>query len=181
MTWTPTRIEQARIMWADGKSGSEIAREIGKTRSAVLGQLFRLGLMGRGRTGKPACQLKANRPRKPRPPQPVRTVAQEAKRPARVVEPAPTLQPPLNLTIYDLTRLDCRAIASPDRAATTLYCGHPIRPGSAYCPAHHARFHQGATNEAKKTDRLAHDPGRVAEAPRSARAVVSGRVAKAGG
>jgi hypothetical protein len=44
-SWTPERVAQLREMWGD-YSGSEIAKAIGMTRSAVLGKLHRLGLLG---------------------------------------------------------------------------------------------------------------------------------------
>jgi len=175
--WTDRELETLRAMWLDGKSGGEIAKALGKTRSAVLGKLLRIGLMGRGRVGKPPCHLKPNKPRKPRV---VRAAASEAKRQPRVVEPPAVLMPSLNLTIFDLTRIDCRAITSPDRAAVTLYCGHTVRPGSAYCPAHHARFHTGATNDTQKTKRMAADHARAAaaRATEGAAGIHAGRAAK---
>ncbi len=181
--WDKHALETLRAMWLDGKSGGEIAKALGRTRNAVLGKIDRLGLT-RKRQGK-----RQARPPKPAPARPVpllitaKAAACEAKRPARVVEPPAVLMPSRNLTIFDLTRIDCRAITSPDRAAVTLYCGHTVRPGSSYCPAHHARFHTGATNDTQKTKRMADDHAlaRGQGAQGAAAAVNAGRTAKAGG
>ena len=40
---------------------------------------------------------------------------------------------PLNKTLMDLEKNDCRYIPGDDR----LYCGHPAQEGSAYCTPHH--------------------------------------------
>jgi GcrA cell cycle regulator len=43
--WTETRIKLLRAMWSEGElSASEIARELGCTRNAVIGKANRLGL-----------------------------------------------------------------------------------------------------------------------------------------
>jgi GcrA cell cycle regulator len=43
--WTPAREEKLRLMWAEGKSASQIARELGGvTRNGVIGRVHRLGL-----------------------------------------------------------------------------------------------------------------------------------------
>ncbi len=48
MSWTDERVETLRAMWSDGKSASQIARELGGvTRNAVIGKVHRLGLSNR--------------------------------------------------------------------------------------------------------------------------------------
>ncbi len=48
MTWTDERVETLRTMWAEGKSASQIAKELGGiTRNAVIGKVHRLGLSNR--------------------------------------------------------------------------------------------------------------------------------------
>jgi GcrA cell cycle regulator len=52
MTWNDERVETLRAMWADGKSASQIAKELGGiTRNAVIGKVHRLGLSQRGPGG----------------------------------------------------------------------------------------------------------------------------------
>lgn len=47
-SWSEERIETLKKLWADGKSASEIAYELGGiTRSSVLGKVHRLGLQAR--------------------------------------------------------------------------------------------------------------------------------------
>ncbi len=48
MSWTDERVETLKSMWADGKSASQIAKELGGvTRNAVIGKVHRLGLSNR--------------------------------------------------------------------------------------------------------------------------------------
>jgi GcrA cell cycle regulator len=48
MTWTDERVETLKTMWAEGKSASQIAKELGGiTRNAVIGKVHRLGLSNR--------------------------------------------------------------------------------------------------------------------------------------
>jgi GcrA cell cycle regulator len=48
MSWTDERVEALRVMWTDGKSASQIAKELGGvTRNAVIGKVHRLGLSNR--------------------------------------------------------------------------------------------------------------------------------------
>lgn len=48
MSWTDERIELLTKLWAEGKSASDIAKELGDvTRNAVIGKVHRLGLKGR--------------------------------------------------------------------------------------------------------------------------------------
>ncbi len=55
MTWTDERVETLKTMWAEGKSASQIAKELGGiTRNAVIGKVHRLGLSNRnGGLGEP--------------------------------------------------------------------------------------------------------------------------------
>lgn len=49
MSWTDERVETLKVMWTDGKSASQIAKELGGvTRNAVIGKVHRLGLSNRG-------------------------------------------------------------------------------------------------------------------------------------
>ena len=48
MSWTDERVETLKSMWTEGKSASQIAKELGGvTRNAVIGKVHRLGLSNR--------------------------------------------------------------------------------------------------------------------------------------
>ncbi|MEL7026638.1 MAG: GcrA family cell cycle regulator, partial [Pseudomonadota bacterium] len=48
MAWTEERVDVLKRLWADGKSASQIANELGGvTRNAVIGKAHRLGLSNR--------------------------------------------------------------------------------------------------------------------------------------
>ncbi len=54
MSWTDERVETLKAMWVEGKSASQIAKELGGvTRNAVIGKVHRLGLSNRGPNGEP--------------------------------------------------------------------------------------------------------------------------------
>jgi GcrA cell cycle regulator len=79
MSWTDERVETLRQMWVDGKSASQIAKELGGvTRNAVIGMVHRLGLSNRGGNAEAGVE-------ETRPP----AVAAAASEPAAIVEPEP--------------------------------------------------------------------------------------------
>jgi GcrA cell cycle regulator len=47
MNWTEERIEQLKLLWADGKTSSQIATAMKTSSCAVLGKVNRLGLSNR--------------------------------------------------------------------------------------------------------------------------------------
>ncbi|MCC6007936.1 MAG: GcrA cell cycle regulator [Rhodobacteraceae bacterium] len=52
MSWTDERVEILKRMWLEGKSASQIAKELGGvTRNAVIGKVHRLGLSNRAAPG----------------------------------------------------------------------------------------------------------------------------------
>ncbi|MEZ7814008.1 MAG: GcrA cell cycle regulator [Paracoccaceae bacterium] len=52
MSWTDERVETLKKMWGEGRSASQIAKELGGvTRNAVIGKVHRLGLSNRISTG----------------------------------------------------------------------------------------------------------------------------------
>ncbi len=54
MTWTPERLEKMRELFEQGITSREIAKELGITRNAVCGRLFRMGLQ---RQDKPKAKV----------------------------------------------------------------------------------------------------------------------------
>ncbi len=60
MSWTDERVELLKKMWIEGKSASQIAKELGSvTRNAVIGKVHRLGLSSRNSGEAPAAETSA--------------------------------------------------------------------------------------------------------------------------
>jgi len=60
MSWTDERVEILKTMWGEGKSASQIAKELGGvTRNAVIGKVHRLGLSNRNGGGGSGAAAKA--------------------------------------------------------------------------------------------------------------------------
>ena len=84
MSWTDERVETLKTMWGEGKSASQIAKELGGvTRNAVIGKVHRLGLSNRNGGGGSGAAAKA---------EPKEKAAAPAPKPA-APKPAPTPQP----------------------------------------------------------------------------------------
>ena len=63
MAWTEERVEKLKIMWTDGNSASQIAKELGGvTRNAVIGKVHRLGLSNRAGSIKTKRDKSASKP-----------------------------------------------------------------------------------------------------------------------
>jgi GcrA cell cycle regulator len=106
MSWNEERVEMLKTMWSEGKSASQIAKELGGvTRNAVIGKVHRLGLSNRiGGEGRPEeeadvgafAEAPAPEPvpepqiAEPQPAAAARTVARET---APVVRAKPSGQP----------------------------------------------------------------------------------------
>jgi GcrA cell cycle regulator len=101
MSWTDERVETLKTMWSEGKSASQIAKELGGvTRNAVIGKVHRLGLSNRvggvdrpdeeraetGFAEDPAPELVPDPHPEPQP-------AVAAPRPATAREAAPQVRP----------------------------------------------------------------------------------------
>ena len=91
MSWNEERVDALRKMWAEGKSASQIAKELGNvTRNAVIGKVHRLGLSNRAQgtkteADKAAPKAKAAPKPKVAKPEPATKAAPEAR-----TAPSPT-------------------------------------------------------------------------------------------
>jgi GcrA cell cycle regulator len=148
-SWTEAAVAQLRRLWANGRSATQIAREIGGvSRSAVLSKAGRLGL----RRPAPACE-----------PQPISAVprcatmvgevpraakAQRARALARALleqardempAPHPAVAPGCRpCSFMELSRDTCRwPIGDPEEPGFH-FCGAPPDGDHVYC-AHHRR------------------------------------------
>lgn len=142
MSWTDTRIETLKKLWADGLSASQVAAELGGvTRSAVIGKVHRLGLARRAPTPRAPIQ------RRPR----------VGRRPAlkqQVATPAPELVPVIDADIpveqrRSLLQLDdrtCRWPVGDPQEPTFFFCGARPLTTSCYC-AYHDRVSTNRVSE----------------------------------
>jgi GcrA cell cycle regulator len=128
VTWPRQQLERAVAMWKAGYSGLEIAVELGTTRSAAIGKLFRLGLR-RGPAHEKAAKASNGKG------------AMRPKRDSR----APWFPPPQPrprpeaaakaITLIDLKSHHCRWPVA-GAGATTLFCGGSAYAGYPYCATH---------------------------------------------
>ena len=86
MSWTDERIERLKAMWAEGKTASVIAEELGGvSRNAVIGKAHRLGLDSRPSPVKPGEDKAAPAPAAAAPVEP----AEERPAPSKLREKSP--------------------------------------------------------------------------------------------
>jgi len=155
--WSESDIADLKRMWDAGDTGRTIAEYIGVSRSAVLGQVHRLGLKRapdvnrRNRTLAVVARNKLPKQaikRAARPPQQPVSLA-----PAMKMAPLPAPRPkPLRIrpmgpvTLFELREGDCRWPTWKDGRITPMaekiYCGQPALEGQSWCKAHCAVVYQ---------------------------------------
>lgn len=162
-SWPDEAVATLRRLWADGKSCSQIAAEIGVTRNAIIGKVHRLKLPGRSKDTFKAAQarrakvaaagVKASRPkgnRNAHNPK-VASILARAKMPALrapTLKRAPVPEDDIGndvthlVGIMDLKAHQCRWIEG-DPLAVHGYCGEKTKADSSYCPKHYARVYLG--------------------------------------
>ena len=148
-TWSSERIELLKRCFDAGLSCSQIAREMGVTRNAVIGKMNRLGLsrpkdlMVRQLEQRRDARLASPRvPRLPRPRRPRPSIfAQHAMLREVFSEPQPSAQDvPIHngrgCTLLELGQGKCRWPISTPGAADFWFCGNEPVEGLPYCPGH---------------------------------------------
>ena len=143
-TWSSERIELLKRCFHAGVSCSQIARELGVTRNAVIGKMNRLGLsrpkdvidrqLERRRAAKPA------RPKTPRPWHP-KLFARHEMLIAGFTEPQPhgediPIYKGRGCTLLELSHGKCRWPISNPGAEDFCFCGNEPVKGLPYCPGH---------------------------------------------
>lgn len=89
MSWTDERVEVLKTMWGEGKSASQIAKDLGGvTRNAVIGKVHRLGLSNRASTAPKAAAKEKAAPRET-PAKPVATNKPETTAQSPIIKTAP--------------------------------------------------------------------------------------------
>ncbi len=116
--------------WRGGLSATQIASRMGKTRSAILGKLYRLGLLGtRPQDEQQTQKLKRGASSSPR--------KRRRERERTALPPAAPV-PPLLIPLIFTSKDQCKYI--PDNDGLT--CGHPVVPGESWCGYHYSQVFQ---------------------------------------
>lgn len=157
MGWTDERVELLKKLWADGWSGSQMAKELGGvTRNAVIGKVHRLGLSGRAAPSKPARPaFKAPRPARP-------TISAPSA-PRRIAEPSMTAHAPVvryvdetpgTATVLTLGAYQCKWPIGDPKVDNFTHCGRKA-PDGPYCAAHAEVAYQPPTKRRSSAHELA--------------------------
>ena len=137
MTWTDDRVQQLKILWAEGHSASAIADQLGHlTRNAVIGKVHRLGLAGRQKTRRPRQARRARAHTTPR----RRTISVPRRQPTAITAdniaselaklgPAPETP----VTVRTLTVNMCRWPEGDPRTPGFHFCGRKPASSGLYC------------------------------------------------
>lgn len=166
MTWTPKLKAEVVKHWNDGKSATDIRRWLMKhrgvecSRNAVIGVVFRSGQSNRPKAepapkvrrvppSKPALKIVKDEPRvsQPAAPKPAPAKAPKPRFPERKIPPRPVSSEPIFPAIFALPDPTCRWIIGDALEGRT--CEAERRPGSPYCPRHHAKAYVPLTPEQK--------------------------------
>lgn len=157
-TWNSERIEQLKRCFQAGLSSSQIAREMGVTRNAVIGKVNRLGLSRpKDALAKTLEQKRAARLARPKRPRlsifaqhRILTKAYPGAQPAGEAIP---IYSGCGCTLLELGRGKCRwPIDTPD-GNDVYYCGSEPVPGLPYC-AGHARIAYRPTGRPRSDARV---------------------------
>lgn len=155
--WTEPRIDRLKKLYLEGKSATEIARDLGGgvTRNGVIGKVHRLGIT-REIEGSKANRVHAPRAKAApasRPPSPPRALAVDATVAAPRVEPAPLPPEPevagaQLVTILELAKHGCKwPVGMPQ--PVQLFCGRRQDGEHPYCAEHARAAYSSASSLAK--------------------------------
>jgi GcrA cell cycle regulator len=135
-TWTVERVELLNIHYEAGLSCSEIAREIGVSRNAVIGKISRLGLSRIKSVSRQYSErnsrLKAGRPR---------VVSQHRilmalhSKPQSLAEEVP-IHNGHRCSLLELSEEKCRWPIGNPRTSDFLFCGNEPVSNLPYCAGH---------------------------------------------
>jgi GcrA cell cycle regulator len=163
--WPQEHLDLCLQLWTEGRSASEVAREltakfgVERTRNSVLGKLDRMKARKRGipqRKNKKAGMSKSNFIRAPRRTETDRSRAGKENAVAasivrRALNRSPAALPPKPLPFFEeplvglidklehLTEHTCKWPIGDPLAAGFSFCGQEPQPGKPYCQAHALR------------------------------------------
>ncbi len=130
-------IKKILNMWKDGKTSGQIAEAVNKTRSSVMGIIYRAR-----RSGQTAAARVGERNKfRKKPEIKNKRILREIKLGLRETPEIPAYAfPPVTngqegVTLQDLKLNSCRYIVRKDDVWNTFYCGAPMTRGS-YCECH---------------------------------------------
>lgn len=139
-------------MWEDGKTATEIAEAVGVSRNAIAGKLHRLRAshaIGYKSLQRRVSAMKANATKMDRKIvrvgearlkemelKQVENIAVNFKPLITEMAQRPTGNP---VGLMKLGPLSCRYVVNGGAAKDFLFCNAVKKPGSSYCPEHHAR------------------------------------------
>lgn len=128
-TWSDDRVTQLRSCFDAGLTCSQIAREVGVTRNAVIGKLHRIRLL---RGHKPA-EKKAPRVQLLR-------IRSRTPRLVRVALPPPDPEEPdipsIKVSLAELNEFTCRWPIGDVGSENFCFCGNQVYGPFPYCIAH---------------------------------------------
>ncbi len=148
LTWSPERIAQLKHCFNAGLTCSQIAREIGVTRNAVIGKMNRLGL-SQPRDRLAVQTQRARRPARPRAQKrwSPYSVADQHKLLREAFPQARVEEIPIHngrgCTLLELARGRCRWPVNDPGAENFCYCGNEASAGLPYCAGHARLAYRG--------------------------------------
>jgi GcrA cell cycle regulator len=154
-TWNSERIDQLKRFFDAGLSGSQIARELGLTRNAVIGKMHRLGLSRpRDLAVKHKEQKRAGKfmsPKRRRLNVVTLNQMQTAAYPTSlsVADSIPILDG-RGCTLLELGQGKCRWPIDSECSEGVFFCGNEPVPGLPYC-AGHARLAYRPTTRPRRS------------------------------
>ena len=138
--WTEEKLDLLRERWKEGVSAPAIAREIGATRNAVLGKVFRLRQAGENMSSR-ATPANPHRKRKAAK---YRGIAKAVKKYRSQTPYLSLVSVPAGPGVPFLERrsFECAYITEGE-GVESICCGSPVAPHSpSYCDGHHAATHR---------------------------------------
>lgn len=142
--WTEARVDRLKALWAEHKSASEIAADLGGvSRCAVLGKAHRLGLESHQQKSASSRRYRTiSRTWNPAWDPSTAWLSGEAKQ--KLKRPIQEDFIPRNISLMELKPDDCRFVTT--EQSPHLFCGQPQTDGSSYCHLHHSRTHSPGMN-----------------------------------